>query len=809
MNRKLALFFLIILGISTCFAFYHLPSAKAIIWIGGHITSDTIWEPADIYRVINDTYVDPSVTLTILPRVNVQFADGFSIIVEGSLNASGSSLDPIIFTSSRVAREPPDPYPGAWGTIRFVGHKTQRFIMQHAKIEYATSGITIESLGQARVASLAINNCSEGGILISGSNNLVVEESVIEGSGNGVYMNGDQCSGIIVQRCTITDNDDCGIFASLRILKNITLISNAISDNAGSGIYLHSFQDYASNRESNSSLSKLCVISNNISHNGGAGLNMLCSTDGPRSYSAMQDITFSGNTITSNEAGGLLMSCDALAHWAGAIDASSSMRNITCLSNYVSFNGGNGIGISSSASAEPFYGDSYSTVNDIIVSDNNVTDNSENGIIISSGASAQHSYYTGHAYSNIFNVTVSHDLIASNGGNGLVIQGSGVGNWGSSTLSDVNIASMKVELNGGHGISVCCSGSASVESFMHNVTVFSAIDSLNQGCGVTFSTTSNRASHVHDISFLNNTVFLNDGDGVRLSSYSYYSPAILTNSSIMNNRIGSNSQSGIIVTGEHGSQLFDLAISGNTISSHIRGVDISGSTTANITGNSLTFNSYGVYLKSTRGNVAMHNNIYRNLFGMNVTFGATVDARENFWGHTTGPYHPSINPEGHGNPVNGDGTDLVFIPFKETSFRPTNEPPTARLLANKTLVFVNESVGFDASTSVDDGEITYYFFDFGDGKNSGVTTLPEASHKYADEGVYNVTLIVVDEFGVTSLDGQLVYVEITVVPEFPSTQMLLLLMLLFAIVVLIEMRARLQLESPLMQHLFQESNSVL
>jgi hypothetical protein len=106
MSRKVILLILMILGISGVIAFHRLPVAKAIIWIEGHITSDTTWTPVDTYRVINDTYVDPGVTLTILPGVHVQFADGFSLIVQGSLNATGTDANLIIFTSSRATPQP-------------------------------------------------------------------------------------------------------------------------------------------------------------------------------------------------------------------------------------------------------------------------------------------------------------------------------------------------------------------------------------------------------------------------------------------------------------------------------------------------------------------------------------------------------------------------------------------------------------------------------------------------------------------------------------------------------------------------------
>lgn len=137
----------------------------------------------------------------------------------------------------------------------------------------------------------------------------------------------------------------------------------------------------------------------------------------------------------------------------------------------------------------------------------------------------------------------------------------------------------------------------------------------------------------------------------------------------------------------------------------------------------------------------------------------------------------SWNPEGQGNPVNGDGTDLDFIPFLTSPVGTINQRPVAVLDVDKTNPSFNETVTFDASGSNDDGRIDYYLFDFGDGTNSSWTTLPVVTHKYAAEGTYNATLIVMDDFGVTSLDGDLVFIEITVIPEFSSLIILPLFMM--------------------------------
>lgn len=70
------------------------------------------------------------------------------------------------------------------------------------------------------------------------------------------------------------------------------------------------------------------------------------------------------------------------------------------------------------------------------------------------------------------------------------------------------------------------------------------------------------------------------------------------------------------------------------------------------------------------------------------------------------------------------------------------------LLSATTVVCVNESLVFNASNSFDiDGNISEYFFDFGDGNNSGWVPSPIITHSYSTVGVYNISLIVKDSKG--------------------------------------------------------------
>jgi hypothetical protein len=65
--------------------------------------------------------------------------------------------------------------------------------------------------------------------------------------------------------------------------------------------------------------------------------------------------------------------------------------------------------------------------------------------------------------------------------------------------------------------------------------------------------------------------------------------------------------------------------------------------------------------------VVLRNNLFeRNGLGINTEDAGLVDARWNWWGDSTGPYHASLNPEGQGDEVQGN---VEFIPWwADTSF---------------------------------------------------------------------------------------------------------------------------------------------
>jgi hypothetical protein len=89
-----------------------------------------------------------------------------------------------------------------------------------------------------------------------------------------------------------------------------------------------------------------------------------------------------------------------------------------------------------------------------------------------------------------------------------------------------------------------------------------------------------------------------------------------------------------------------------------------------------------------------NNDVLSNTYGMNITNGATVTAEYDYWGDSTGPYNPSVNSEGKGDPVNGNGLDLDFIPFLTSPQGHINQRPVAALSVDKNEAGINEAITF-------------------------------------------------------------------------------------------------------------------
>ena len=253
----------------------------------------------------------------------------------------------------------------------------------------------------------------------------------------------------------------------------------------------------------------------------------------------------------------------------------------------------------------------------------------------------------------------------------------------------------------------------------------------------------------NQVNVWNNNITSN-GDGVTLTGNS------TSEINIQQNKILLNRRSGILL---EANAYDNTIILNNALSENHYGFHVSTNTSTHITRNYISNNTVGIFYEEGSYHTAYFNDIYDNSLGMDVSPNAAVNAEYNYWGDKSGPYHESLNPRGRGNPVGGDGVNLDFIFFLTASIDYNNIYPTAILWTDKTLVAPNQNVTFIGTDSYDDGRVDQYFFDFGDGTNSGWTTLSLFNHNYSSTGTYNAGLTVMDDFGVRS-DSSMVVVNV-------------------------------------------------
>jgi len=101
----------------------------------------------------------------------------------------------------------------------------------------------------------------------------------------------------------------------------------------------------------------------------------------------------------------------------------------------------------------------------------------------------------------------------------------------------------------------------------------------------------------------------------------------------------------------------------------------------------------------------------------------------------------------------------------ELFIRTSNELPRPVLTLSTTEALVGEKINADGSSSTDDVGINEYHFDFGDGTTTGWIRESAADHVYDEEGVYEISLQVMDSDGAVSRDVETENIAIKVPPN--------------------------------------------
>lgn len=328
------------------------------------------------------------------------------------------------------------------------------------------------------------------------------------------------------------------------------------------------------------------------------------------------------------------------------------ISNITFSNNEVFNSGGHGIKISS---GEPMV--------NIEMNDNEIKNNSGHGINYD-------------AASSISEINFTKNEIYRNKDDGINVNGD-------KSISKITLSDNEVYSNGRDGANIY-----STDIFEIKVKENQIFKNNRHGVNAYADNSS------YDLKISDNEVYRNKENGINIYSESY-----TYNIEIKSNHIYDNLKSGLMVEGneEHDGA---CRIKNNLIRSNLKGAVLQNPARTVMTNNSIGYNRrHGVEYISYSKNENHYNDIYRNQYGMNVTDGATVEAGRNFWGDENGPYHQSINPDSEGNPVNGDGDDLQFIPHLSEPTQTSETPVISTVViypSEDQTIKVGKELQFDA-----------------------------------------------------------------------------------------------------------------
>jgi len=150
------------------------------------------------YIVVGNCTVDAGATLTVAPGTTFLFSGHFSFKVNGTLNASGTAADSILFVRQSATPE------CEWGGLRFMAGAPSNSVVSYALFEGARYQVWPDYNGgaifigtPATINHCYITNCysaSGGGIYIGNvaSGTVTVSDCIImnnsAGNGGGLYV---------------------------------------------------------------------------------------------------------------------------------------------------------------------------------------------------------------------------------------------------------------------------------------------------------------------------------------------------------------------------------------------------------------------------------------------------------------------------------------------------------------------------------------------------------------------------------------------------------------------------------------------
>ena len=278
-----------------------------------------------------------------------------------------------------------------------------------------------------------------------------------------------------------------------------------------------------------------------------------------------------------------------------------------------------------------------------------------------------------------------------------------------------------------------------------SIVVFS-IDGVNAAISTVYVDSSGGSDYIHIQDAINAA---DPGDIVYVYS-GFYQENLIINKTITligedktNTTIDGRGSDAISISAD------GIEISGFTIRNGTNGIIINGSSENTITDNTIMNTDCGAYIDNKSSN----NTIYNNNF-LNNTKNA-YDLATNIWYYSSiGNYwddYTDIDSDDNGigdTPYNiSGGINQDIYPLVE----PITEKPEAIFTYSPSGPTTQKIIQFNDISTDSDGYISSWSWNFGDGNTS---IEQNATHKYANNGIYSITLEVTDNYGATNETAQ-------------------------------------------------------
>jgi parallel beta-helix repeat protein len=500
--------------------------------VSGKITIDITWTGLKSpYIVVGDVIVDNGTTLTIEPGVSVKFDGKYSLIVNGTLNATGTKSKSIIFTSNQSA-----PLKGDWNRIRLHGKNNT---MQYCEISFGHYPLYI--MGENTNNSISYcnlhDNDGDGIYLKKTSNNTIDNVTVSTSYSNGITLLVSENN--TINNSYIVNNRAFGIY--LRSSSNNTILNTEVSDNKGGGIEFGLINHNIKIKN----VSVLNNLDNGIDLNGNNYINI---TDSRINSNDGHGIDFGGPsehqwiencTINENKKSGVYLHRAAYVdikdciieknEGSAGIFSDKKVEKINITNSEISKNIEDGIEL---------YEAKY-----VNITDSNINDNSYNGISFN-GSEIQE------------NNIIQNCIIAWNGHNGIYFYTSSINSPPfnlviNSIIQKNQIFSNWIYSNTQNGIYFYSYSQYYCYSYIQRNDIFNNLIKSNNNNGIyfyTYTDDNTYDSYIQNNNIYNNTIHSNNQNGIYFNGRSDDSYFRIEYNKIFDNILYSNLENGIYFT---------------------------------------------------------------------------------------------------------------------------------------------------------------------------------------------------------------------------------------------------------------------